>query len=480
MLAPEVLAPAMLAPATLEYLAPRTPAPLRCGTNIAQNQPDIEAVAVALTRIPASRAEFDAARGTREFVIAKFLLVGLSQPGFGKVPYNSSKRSGQKEEAGKALYEAGDDGRLRMYSFDKGKTNKDKGARVDADESGGVLEPGLALSFFLREDFWDPPKIIAAANGDEAVGVGTLVALQIASGNVEAAAKGYLLKLKKMKVLSASLDLAAVLPRLPASEDDYDRRAAQYRNDYPAMKGGLDSSSDMRCFAAQGLGPDACAFAHEGGVLISNARTHNSEGFRDDIFVPADVLLRCFQVDDPARALLFMNVALAVDAVGAIIKTYAGNVLLSAEDVHPLVALALVLDVNALLCLDALDAAEVRAFLRAPGASDAPLVAGDLVVHRKAASVHWHSTKQVYATDAASAQLAFSLCAANRAGPDGAPCALGQLSAGCCGAYKRLRVSLVRDSETCRVLDLEMRMADATSTRQKRKRPELVLDAPDE
>jgi hypothetical protein len=464
----------------LDHLAPRTQAPLRCGTHIAKNMPDIEACAMALTRIPANRADFDAARGTREFVIAKFLVLALGPPGFGKVPYNSKRSAGQKEDAGKPLYEAADDGRVRLFSFEKGKTNKDKGARVDAEESGGVLEPGLVLSFFLREDFWDPPKIMPAVSGDDVVGVGTLVAMQISSGNVEAAAKGYLLKLKKIKVLPATTDLGASLARLPGSEEEYDRRSAQSRNDFPAMKGGLDSSSDTRCFATTSMGPDACAFAHDGGFIISNARTHNSEGFRDDIFVSTDVCLRCFQLDDPTRALQFMNVALALDAVGAIMKTCSGNVLLSAEDVHPLVALTLVLDLNALLCLEALDAPDVRAFLRATDAANAePLVARDLVVSKKDESVHWHSTKQVYATDAQTAQVGFTLYAADHCGPEGAPCAHGQLSSGCSGSYKKLCVLLTRAGATCRLFDLELRMADATSTRQKRKRPELVFESGD-
>jgi hypothetical protein len=232
----------------LDHLAPRTHTPLRCGSEIAKNQPDVEVCAMALTRVPANRADFDAVRGSREFVIAKFLVLVLGPPGFGKVPYNSKRSAGQKEDAGKPLYEAADDGRVRFFSFEKGKTNKDKGARVDAEESGGVLEPGLVLSFFLHEDFWDPPKIMASASGDDVVGVGTVVAMQVSSGNVEAATKGYLLKMKKIKVMPAAIDLGAVLARLPGSEEEYDRRSAQARNDYPAMKGGLDSSSDTRCF----------------------------------------------------------------------------------------------------------------------------------------------------------------------------------------------------------------------------------------
>jgi hypothetical protein len=461
-------------PSMLEHLAPRLHAPLRCGTQIAQNQPDIEVWAISLSKLPSSRAEFDVKRGTRDFLIAKFLVVGLSPPGFGKVPYNSKRSAGQKEEAGKPLYETTDDGRLRLFTFEKGKTNKDKGVRVEADESCGFLEPGLVLSFFLREEFWDPPKIMPTDTGESVVGIGTVVAMQVSSGNVDAATKGYLLKLKKIKVLPAYLDLSATLAHLPSSEDAYDRRISQYRTDYPAMKGGIDSSTEMRCFATKGLGPDACAFEHEGGFVISNARTHNCEGFRDDIFVPTDVASRCFQIDDPKLAIAFMNVALAVDAVGAIIKTCASNVLLSADDVHPLVALTLILDVNVLLSLEALDVPEIKFFLRSN--SDGPFVARDIVITKNDSYISWKNTKQVYVTDADNAQISFVLHAADQTGPNGADTPHGHISVGCAGPYKRLSMHLTKQNISSKVIDLELRIVNNSSTRQKRKRPEITFD----
>ncbi len=46
----------------------------------------------ALSKLPSSRDEFEKASGTREFVIVKFLVLGLGPPGFDKVPYNSKSR----------------------------------------------------------------------------------------------------------------------------------------------------------------------------------------------------------------------------------------------------------------------------------------------------------------------------------------------------------------------------------------------------
>ena len=459
----------------LQYLQSTSRAPLRCGMHIAKNQPDVEICAMSLGNLPANKPEFDAARGSREFIIAKFLVLAVGPPGFGKVPYNSKRSVGQKEEPGKPLYEAMDDGRVRFLSFDKGKTNKDKGDRVDAPETSGVLEPGIVLSFFLREDFWDPCRIMPSASGDEAVHVGSVVAMQLSSSNVEAAAKGYLVKLKKVKVLPACLDVFAVLAKLPACEDDYDTRGAKYRADYPAMKGCLDSSSDMRCFAVQTMGAEACAFAHADGFVISNAKTHNGEGFCDDIFVPTNVAMLCLQVTDALAALKFLNLALAVGAVGAILKTAASNMLLSTDDMHPLVALALVVDVNALLCLDALGASDVQQYLQSADTQDAPFEARDLVVKKTDLQIQWYSKKQTYVTDTDTAQISFTLLATEKEGPADAPPAHGQLSAGCAGAYRTLSLYLLRQGVSVRIVDLELRMPDTSSTRQKRKRPVLGL-----
>ena len=460
----------------LELLVPPTHAQTRCGTHIAKFQPDVEVCAMSLTKLPANRAEFEAMRGSREFIIAKFLVLGLGPPGFGKVPYNSKRSAGQKEEAGKPLYESTDDGRVRLFSFDKGKTNKDKGDRVETPEHSGLLEPGLVLSFFLREDFFDPTKIAPSSDGDEAAFVGTVLALQLASGNVDAAAKGYLVKLKKAKILPPSFDLFAALPKLPRSEEEYDSRAARYRSDCPAMKGSLDSSGDMRCFAVQGMGPEACAYAHDGGVLISNARTHNCEGFRDDIFVPTRVLLQCLQIADEEGAVKFLNVALAVEAVGAIIKTCTSNVLLSSEDVHPLLALGLVLDVSLLLSLDALATPDARAFLQSDATPDQQFVAGDVTISKSTEHIHWSNKKQTYATTSDSAQVSFTLHASDRTGPECGPPAHCQLSLGCSGAYRTLSVFLGRQGFTRKIIDLEMRVSSAASMRQKRKRPELAFE----
>ena len=121
-----------------------------------------------------------------------------------------------------------------------------------------------------------------------------------------------------------------------------------------------------------------------------------------------------------------------------------------------------------------LDAPELKIFLRS--ASDGPFESRDIVVNKRDSYVSWQNTKQAYVTDADSAQVSFTLHAADHKGPDGANHAYGQLSVGCSGTYKRLSLCLTRQGLSSKVIDLEMRMPDASSTRQKRKRPELAFE----
>jgi hypothetical protein len=190
--------------------------------------------------------------------------------------------------------------------------------------------------------------------------------------------------------------------------------------------------------------------------------------------VPEHVFRQCLQVDDEELALRFLNVALAVEAVGSLVKTCASNVLLSADDVHPLVALALVLDVGALLSLDALAAPEVSRFLRS--GDNGPFESHDLVVSKSEKHLHWRNARQKYQTDLEAAQVSFTLHAADRSGPEGAPSASGQLSRGCGGSYKTLSVLLTRGDASKKIVDLELRPGRAGGSRPKRKRPELAWD----
>jgi hypothetical protein len=459
----------------LDLLTPIVPTPLRCGTHISKQQPDVEVYAVCLTRIPATKEDFNATRGSRDFVISKFVVLAVGPAGFGRVPYNSKKTTGQKEEVGKPLYQSEDD-RVRFYSFEKGKTNKDKGARVDTEDGSACLEAGMVLTFFLREEFWDPSKIDAACSME----VGSAVCLQIASSNVEACAKGYLLKVKRIKHMVSACDVESAFARLPGSEAEFDGLMSKHRAQSPGLKGSLDSSGDLRCFAVKQLGPEACAFQHNGGILICNAQAHDAEGFCDDVYVPMQVVSQKFQVADSTDLLKLLNVALSLQTVGMLVMSSTKNVLMSDDEVdaHPLVALMLTWDVNRFLDLHALAAPDACDFMQAKKAG--AMVSGDLTVvvsDDPARHITWQSEHNIYKTERCSWQISFRLSSEEHTGPEDGPVAVCPLSAGCKDTYRRLSVLLAQadKNETPQeILQLELRRVNANKAGAKRKRPVLL------
>ena len=103
----------------------------------------------------------------REWVLMSFCVLNVGPSGFSNVQYTNSKKKGEKEANPLMLYDVNAEGNTCFHSFEKGKTNKDKGARelqfkdteqVDcADvevvrDATCVLEQGFMMSFFMREE----------------------------------------------------------------------------------------------------------------------------------------------------------------------------------------------------------------------------------------------------------------------------------------------------------------------------------------
>jgi hypothetical protein len=193
------------------------------GKNISGNQPDVEVLAMTLKDIPLDAERFNDMSAGKGWVSAAFSVLMVGGPGFSSVPCTANKKKGERESESKSVYEVDDDGNTKFYTFEKGKTNKDKGVRVassrgedEAPEGGepalvdrtAVLHPGCMLSTFMREEDFlagpqggDPKMFILGDRfrGAEVLPANTLVYLQLASGNIEQAKKGSILKLRRIK-----------------------------------------------------------------------------------------------------------------------------------------------------------------------------------------------------------------------------------------------------------------------------------------
>ena len=341
-------------PAMLHLVAPMHYNTTKCGSYISMTQPDVEVLAIAVTDIPNTQAEFDAKRGGRDFIICKFLVVGVGPPGFGKVPYKhkqKAKKGAVEEEQGKGLYESVETSIVKLYAYEKGDTNKDKGVRCD--DIFGVLCPGLCLTFFLREEMFQASKIIS----DNPISKMQFVCLQVASSNVTGASAGYLLKLKKIKHIPPPEDLMHALTKMPQTEEAYEVLMEQYRSTHPTIKGAISDKLDVKYCVISSMGRDVFAtYDDEEGFVICNAAINNKEGFTDEIVVHQSLVLECFDTPCVKTALKILNIALSTDAVVLLLQTAPETTIALNEDkpTAPNTALCLLCDYNKLLFLDAL------------------------------------------------------------------------------------------------------------------------------
>jgi len=322
----------------------------RIGGVISKNQPDVEVLALCLDDVPHTLSDFHVKRGTRDYIICKFLVVGVGTPGFAKVPYLSKKRKGEKEDAGKALYEKENEGTVRIYAFEKGPTNKDKGARVESDSATGVLCPGVCVAFFLREEMYEVGKIIANTN----IARNSQVCLQIASSNIDSASKGYLLKLKKIKHMQTPFNLESNFKHMPKTEMQYESLINHTRETYPALRGSLDSNTDNKFFVVEQLGVQAFADVEGDDFVICGAKSHNQEGFVDEIALPKEMVRKCIGCSCDKKALLVLNIALSMNSISLLLKSSAGSTIaLNSEKISPpMSAIAMNWNQNAFLRLD--------------------------------------------------------------------------------------------------------------------------------
>ena len=348
----------------LHLVAPVQYNTTKCGSYISKTQPDVEVLAMAVTDVPSTQAEFDAKRGSRDFIICKFLVMAVGPPGFGKVPYkhkHKAKKGAFEEEQGKSLYESVEPSVVKFYAYEKGDTNKDKGVRCD--DTFGVLCPGICLTFFLREEMFQSSKIVS----DKPISKMQFVCLQVASSNVTSAAAGYLLKLKKVKHIPAPEDLMHALTKMPQTEEAYEVLMEQCRSTHQTMKGVISDKLDVKYCVISSMGHDVFAtHDDEEGFVICNAAINNKEGFTDEIVVQESLVLSCFDTSCAKTALRMLNIALSTDAVVLLLQTAPETTIALNDDkpTAPNTALCLLCDYNKLLFLDALKHAGALAWVQ--------------------------------------------------------------------------------------------------------------------
>jgi hypothetical protein len=306
-------------------LAPLREAP-SVGKNISERQPDVEVLAMLMNDAPTNSVAFDSLRRTNEWLSVGFAVVAVGPPGFSSVPYTSGKKD--KDEATLPLYSTTEDGKTMFSTFEKVKNNKDRGKRMQEMEceegvksATAVLQPGLILSTFVREDTFGSVGAFFVADTQDTPDVlpaGSFVWLQLGVKNCEQAAKGQLLKFKKMKFCrepARSMSLAFLcLPRDGKACVDL---CSTVQTACPAIAKQIYPSSKAAILGGE-VSPRAFVTYNELEDTIMLVEWDESLGANSpEVTFAAGELLRQYDFYDPLRFMRWLNfVAIPSKAVG--------------------------------------------------------------------------------------------------------------------------------------------------------------------
>lgn len=309
-----------------DLLAPLRETP-QVGSSIAARQPDVEILAVLLQDTPSTAAAFDGLRRTNEWVSVSFAVVAVGPAGFSSVPYTAGKKD--KDESTLPLYHVSETGTTVFSTFEKVKNNKDRGKRVQVMEVDGVavpasaeLPPGLILSTFLREDTFGSGSAFVVDDGEtpEVLPAGSFVWMQLGVKNCEQAAKGQLLKFKKMKFCrQPSHAMSTAFRLLPRDKDACVAVCSKTAAAFPAIAKQIYASGKNAVVGAD-VAPRAFVNYNELERTITLSGYLGSEHVDPEVVFDAELLLRENDFYDPARLVRFLNcVAIPSNAVGVVV-----------------------------------------------------------------------------------------------------------------------------------------------------------------
>lgn len=465
-------------------LAPESDASDDLGRNILPNQPDVEVLAISLKRIPCTRDAYEKAKAPdKDWVHLQFCVVGVGRPGFSSAPYTATKKKGERDQNTRPLYESSEDGGTVFHPFEKGRTGKDRGARVNVVDDVTVtatLTPGVCLTKFLRDenDCFEPGKLFVGRHAvalpleQQDIPENSFVLLQVGVTNAEQAVQGRLIKIKRiMPVDNASL-IAAYLPRMPKSADEHESAMNRSQETFPALAKSV-ITPNSRIFS---LTPQASAYVsdEEGGAALVNGH--------DTFYVPASVMQGCVHASNANRARKLLNIALAMGAAKLLVRTVNNDTEVLMERPRNQV-LHVYIDVNHLLGLY-----NVREFDTWPGKESSCL---EMAVDEEDNTVTWmNPTKTIVMPSEDEHNIVYEVQLNKKTQDEAREGAKSPrvLSDGCIGDYFPLRVytaplgvSLQNKADFTLVMSLQLRPGlRVAGGGGKRKREALEADEEDE
>lgn len=299
-------------------LAPDNDVDARLGKNTAQNQPDVEVLAIALKRIPCTQEAYGHMKlPEKDWVHLQFCVVATGPPGFSSAPYLSSKKKGEKDKDTQPLYVSSSKGTV-FHPFEKGRTGKDRGRRVEVVDDvnlTAVLFPGVCLTKFLRDenDCFESGRLFVSRNAPvpEEIAENTFVFLQVGVTNAEQAAQGRLLKIKRIMPVEDLRVVGPLLTLMPASAEAHEAVMTTTTETYPSIVK-TTIMPNFRVFRLELDTADYVTSDGEASALVSGGGSH---------WISSKVLELCVPGCTPARARKLLNIALAMDAVTILVRS---------------------------------------------------------------------------------------------------------------------------------------------------------------
>ena len=303
---------------------------MEVGKNISPNQPDVEVLAMLLRDFPVTKSAFNAARGDREWVMLQAGVVSVGPAGFSSVPYTAS--NAKKKDTTASLKRLYDDSvhtnKVVVYPYEKGKTNKDKGVRVDVmteedteEEiaATAVLQTGMCFTQFMREEsFNDDGRFFVSRpeTETEVLKAGTMVFLQISASNIDQARKGNLFKVRKLKVsedCATAIDKQLREKQFPRSRPEFEavmeemsQQKAVQKQRYTGGSKFFHTKPEASAFACEDTDSDSVVLAEFGGEL-------------DEVFCAKDLVLEATGCYDIQRAIKILTLALATGSLSLVV-----------------------------------------------------------------------------------------------------------------------------------------------------------------
>lgn len=310
------------------------------GKTFKQSQPDVEILAVITKDTPTSMDAYNRMKGKNDWCSLQLVVLGTSGPGFSSVPYTSTKRKDEREVNPQPLYDIVPHsesyaGMTRLYTYEKGRSNKDKGKRVDVMQdlascemvaATGILPSGLCISSFIREDamtsdFFALEMCDETMLDNDVLQANTLVRAVVATANIDQAQKGMLIKIKRIKAVSPMTDscIAAAFASknaFPVDPDAFDNLQSSTKSNFPALSRAVYSGNIKYFHPKLSTRSFAVADEAEKALIIVDPSDNENE-----ISIPAHIALAGTGAATLSRAAKIVSIGLSQNAVQILVRT---------------------------------------------------------------------------------------------------------------------------------------------------------------